>query len=173
MPILRRWILCALVFAVAAGACFGQDAEAIKFYKLEFVVKEVQGAKVLNSRAYSTIVSTGNAHNAIRAGSRIPFATSKPTPGQPFATTQYQQVDVGVNIDTSAVKEVENRLSLTVGVEVSSMAEDSATPLAPVIRQNKWTSTVVVSFRKPTVVFSSDDVTAKSQMQLEVTATPL
>ena len=44
---------------------------------------------------------------------------------------------------------------------------------APMIRQNRWTSNVVVPLKKPTVIFSSDDLTTKHQMQLELTATPI
>jgi hypothetical protein len=32
---------------------------------------------------------------------------------------------------------------------------------------------VIVPLKKPTVVFSSDDVASKRQMQLELTATPI
>jgi hypothetical protein len=43
----------------------------------------------------------------------------------------------------------------------------------PTIRQNRWVSTVAVPLKKPTVIFSSDDLTSKRQMQLELTATPI
>jgi hypothetical protein len=32
---------------------------------------------------------------------------------------------------------------------------------------------VIVPLKKPTVIFSSDDLTTKHQMQLELTATPI
>jgi len=41
------------------------------------------------------------------------------------------------------------------------------------VRQNKWGSIVLVALRKPTVIFSSDDLTSKHQVQLELTATPI
>jgi hypothetical protein len=43
----------------------------------------------------------------------------------------------------------------------------------PVTRQNQWRSAVVIPVKKPTVVFSSDDVSSKRQLQLELTATPV
>jgi hypothetical protein len=44
---------------------------------------------------------------------------------------------------------------------------------APVIRQNRWSSNVVVPLKKPTLIFASDDATSKRQMQLELTAAPV
>jgi hypothetical protein len=41
----------------------------------------------------------------------------------------------------------------------------------PVIRQNKWDSTVLIPIGKPTVVFSSDDLDDRGKLQVELTAT--
>jgi hypothetical protein len=59
-----------------------------------------------------------------------------------------------------------------VAAEVSSAAETPDAP-APVIRQVKWNSPVIVPLGKPTVIFSSDDPSSKRQMQLELTARPI
>jgi hypothetical protein len=59
-----------------------------------------------------------------------------------------------------------------VTAEVSSAAETTDAP-APVIRQVKWNSPVIVPLRKPTIIFSSDDPSSKRQMQLELTAIPI
>jgi hypothetical protein len=61
-------------------------------------------------------------------------------------------------------------LNLRVDTDISSVAQESN---PPVVRQNKWDSNVTVPLRKPVVVFSSDDLTSKHQMQLEITATPI
>lgn len=155
-----------MVLALAAGACLGDDAPE-KFYKLEFVVKEVDGAKVLNSRNYSMVVAAGNRHNAIRVGSQVKWTENFHNSIQNLAT------DIGVSIDAEAVKEIENRLTLFVTVDLSTVQGDSASGAAPVIRHNKWSSTVAVPFKKPTVVFASDALNTKSQMQFEITAVPL
>jgi hypothetical protein len=79
-----------------------------------------------------------------------------------------------VNIDCRSVVEMESDLSMSITADVSGALQEAATSTpAPVIRNNRWTSTVVIPVRKPTVVFSSDDATTKRQLQLEVTATPL
>jgi len=163
MFVYRRTIPAVLALAAAAGFCRGEDPAPAKFYKLDFVVKEVEGAKVLNSRAYSMIASDGNRDHSIRAGSKVPITTK----------AQYQLIDIGVNIDASAIKEIQNRFSFTLAAEISSIPADSASQSLPVIRQNKWNSVVLVPFKKPTVVFSSDNLDAKSQLQIEVTAAPI
>ena len=68
------WSARFVALILLAGSCSGQNPESPKFYKLDFVVKEVEGAKVLNARAYSMIVSTEKSTQAssISAGSNNP-----------------------------------------------------------------------------------------------------
>jgi hypothetical protein len=154
--------LLALLFT--AQICTAETQESPKFYKLEFVVKEVEGTKVLNARAYSATVATGNLGNcSIRAGSKVPI---------PAAGAQFTFENVGVNIDFRSVQEVGGDLSMNLSADVTTALQES-TNLPPIIRQNRWSSTVIVPLKKSTVVFSSDDATSKRQMQLELTATPI
>jgi len=167
----KRLTMFLMTLALGAGACFGEDAAALKFYKLDFVVKELDGGKVLNSRSYSAIVSTKPGTSChIRTNSRLLMPTSSDG-------TQFGAYDPGVNIDCGNVMDRQNDLSITVTAEVRSVSQDiSASSVAarqPVTRENKWDSTVVIPLKKPTVVFSSDDPTSKHQMQLELTATPI
>jgi hypothetical protein len=159
-----------LALALLAGSCFAEEASPAKFYKVEFVVKEVEGGKVLNARAYSAVTSTGAGRTcSIRTGSRVPIPTTNVGP------SQYTYFDLGVNIDCFAVKEAPGQLTLRVEADISSTLQEptTAAALPPVVRQNKWSSEVIVPLRKPTVIFSSDDVAGKRQMQLELTATPI
>ena len=167
----RRYLIALTALTLTAGACLAEDPAPpvpIKFYKFDFVIKEADGGKVLNSRAYSLLVSTSSTRNKgeVRAGSKIPYKSSS-------TDSQYQIVDVGVNIDVLDIKEIQDHLSFYTVVEVSPLPSNPPDPLRPPIRQNRWTSTVVVSLKKPTVLFSSDNVDSKSQMQVEVTATPI
>jgi hypothetical protein len=165
------------------GIGFSQDAtqgaakprEDVKVFRLDYVLKEVEGGKVINSRSYSTLLSTDTSGfppqaNVIRAGNKVPI----PTGGA--AGLQYQ--DVGVNIDSKFLKEMENQLVLGITAEVSSVVTDTTAGAgtvagAPLIRQSRWSASVVVPLKKPTTIFSSDDPTLKRQTQLEVTATPV
>ncbi len=151
---------------VGAGMCLAQEPEATKdqapkFYKLDFVVKDVEGGKTVVAHNYTLIVADGHrGASQIRAGSKVPV-------GGP---TTYQTIDIGTNIDCNAVTESHDELSFDLLAEVSSILQDGDTH--PVIRQNKWVSRVVVPLKKPTVVFASDDNTTKRVLELEVTATP-
>jgi hypothetical protein len=135
------------------------------------VVKEVEGGKVLNARTYSTTVAADArdpGSTSIRTGAKVPYQTAT---GDPKSISY---LDIGVNIDCRAIREVERALSLYVSADISSVPSDAAAPLlAPTIRQNRWSSLTIVPLKKPTLIFSSDDPTTKRQMQLELTATPI
>ena len=155
--------------AMAAGTCVAQSVEPTKFYKLEFVVKEVEGAKVVNSRSYFMtlpveVPGQPSQNGSIRTGSRLPTPTN---PGGGF-----NYIDVGVSIDCKNLREVQSDVSLYITADISSHSVEPNLP-APVIRQNRWSSMVLVPVKKPTVVYASDDTTSKRQMQLELTATPI
>jgi hypothetical protein len=144
-----------------------QPVPDAKVFRLDFVVKEIEGGRVINSRGYSTSISTGAQARAasVRTGSKVPLAVS---------TTQFQYQDVGVNIDAQGAREVQGHLSLNVSAEVSSVVTEApASEGAPVIRQARWGASVLVPLKKAAVIFSSDDPTMKRQTQLELTATPI
>jgi len=105
------------------GSAMAQSSDAgTKFYRLDFEVKEIDLGKVVSSRAYSTMVSTeaGRGHDggSIRAGTRIPINISSPDPKEP----NIQYMDVGVNIDCSAVRMTNGQLTMAVTAEVSTLA---------------------------------------------------
>ncbi|MGO4883365.1 MAG: hypothetical protein ACLP59_21485 [Bryobacteraceae bacterium] len=146
----------------AARAQNGIPAEQGKYYRLDFVVKELDGEKVTNSRHYLTTMAAGDHKATIRNGNKVPL--------QAGGTTGMTYIDVGVNIDCHGLKEADGSVTLLVVAEISN-ATSAVQP--PLIRQTKWDSDVIVPIGKPTVLFSSDDVASKGQMQLELTATPI
>jgi hypothetical protein len=163
---------------LASAGLLGQDAAPATpehFYRLNLTVEEINDAgKVENTRSYFETVVTGRvggAQGQIRTGSRIPIAT-----GAHDGATQFQYVDVGVNVDVRQVREIGEKLSFTLTAEVSSLAQEehavAGSPVGdPVIRQNKWDSSVLIPVGKPTLVFSADDLDSKGKMQVVVTAT--
>jgi len=181
---MKKFVFVVVVLAVAAApAClWAQEAaqtsiQAVKepehYYRLNFTLEEMNDAgKVANSRSYfATIVTGRGATQQIRTGSRIPIAT-----GTHDGSTQFQYVDVGVSVDVRQVKEVGDKLGFSLTAEVSSLAPQANATAGtvgndPVIRQNKWDSTVLIPIGKPTVVFSSDDLDDRGKLQVELTAT--
>lgn len=162
--------LLAAALCACTLTCMAQNAEVAKYYKLDFVVKEVDGTKVVNSRAYSMTVSTldkTSVPSSIRAGSKIPA----PSPGGDGKQLQF--FETGVNIDCRSVKDNGSLLTMIVNAEVSSALQESPASGYPVIRQYRWASPVVVTLNRPTVLFSSDDTATKHQLQLALTASAI
>jgi hypothetical protein len=174
-------IVAFLAMASTAGLAQTPEkgTETQKFYKLEFTIKEVEAGKVLNSRSYSVIaVHDARAKGvSIRAGTKIPVNVG---PANSGVGGNFSFFDIGVNIDCQVMAEVDGRLSLSVNGDISSMPTTAETTGQaaggasgpPTIRQNRWVSVVTIPLRKPTLVFASDDMVSKRQMQMEVTATP-
>ncbi|HEX4230676.1 MAG TPA: hypothetical protein VHZ07_18515 [Bryobacteraceae bacterium] len=171
---MRKMKSCGAVFlalAMLAGACLAQNAdksEPQKFYRLDFLVKELEAGKTINSRSYFMTVATGpKQESQIRTGSRVPFQSS---PGN------WQQLNVGTSFDCIRIQETPLGLSIFVSASVESLLEQPSSAgesQHPIIRENSWHSTVVLPLKKPTVIFSSDDPASKRQMQVELTATPI
>lgn len=158
MKIAPTWL--ALCLATAAAA---QDAG--KFYRLDFVVKELDDNKVVSTKNYSTLASTDEKTGAsIRAGTRVPY--------QSGGNTSY--IDIGVNIDCPKIVEIDGRLVVHVNAEISSVpAGDTPANNLPVVRQNRWRSVSIIPVAKATMLQSSDDLNSKRKLQLELTATPV
>jgi hypothetical protein len=153
---------------LTAGLCAAQGeegkpaAESAKYFHLEFVVKDLDNGRAVSARHYSAAIATGDHSCTIRSGNKVPI--------QAGGATGITYIDVGVSIDCRAPRQVEGGLTLGVTAEISSATTSSTQPM---IRQTKWNSNVIVPIGKPTVIFSSDDVATKGQMQLELTATPI
>lgn len=150
------------------GAKPAPSVEQQHFYHLDFVVKEVEAGRAINSRSYSMIITT-HGRASIRTGTKVPFNTST-APNN----AQYTQIDVGVNIDCYQAQEIAGQLALNVKADISSLADPSDgshSGVPPVIRRNTWDSGVIVPIKQPTTIFSSDDLGSKRKMQLELIAT--
>ncbi len=162
-----------LIGALIAGTCFAQAPkdEEEHFYRLDFVIRELDEAKVVNSRAYSMITSTGRSAtpDSIRTGNKVPYRTAF------GGEAKYEYQDVGVSIDCRGARELQNQLAIKITTEISSSAAPASPEngTLPLLRMNRWAADVLIPMRRPTLVFSSDDVASKRKMQLEVTATPI
>lgn len=143
-------------------------------YHLDFVVEDLNAeGKVVNSRSYSTAVSTVNRSTmSIRSGSRVPFATGPiPPGGKDLVNVQYQYEDVGANFDIRDTHEVSNQLAFDLTTSLSSVASALDPNLhAPVLREDKWQASVLIPIGKQTVVFGSDSVDSKGSTRVLVTA---
>src|SRR5579884_2140496 len=115
-----------LVLAIVGLGAWAQEAatqksapasaanEQEKFYRLTFVVRELENERVINSRGYFVIASTGSfERSSLRAGQDVPVGTSM----------QWHQFEAGISIDTTRLKEVGDRVALHIVTEVRSLIE--------------------------------------------------
>lgn len=158
-----------------------QSAPAEHFYHLDFVVEDLNAeGKVVNSRSYSTAVST-NSHStvSIRSGTKFPIITGSTSGGDAkeansAGNIQFQYLDLGASFDVRDAHEVSGQLALDLSAAVSSTGGSiDLGEKEPIIRQDKWQASVLVPIGKQNVVFSSDSVDSKGSMRVLVTATAI
>lgn len=151
----------------AAAQELGHDQR----FRLAFVVRETnEKGKVLNSREYvamsAAIPHRGNPETTIRTGTKMPIPTG---PG----SSQVTYVDLGINFDVNAFQVLSaSRVGMNIRAELSSVDPPSdQTKGQPVIRQNKWSGNEQMVLGERQVIFSSDDLTSKNKLQIELTVT--
>lgn len=139
------------------------EAKPQSVYRLEFVVRELDGGKAINSRSYSMSAQDGD-WGRLRVGSRVAYKN---------AENSFQYENVGINIDCR-VKELESRLLLSTTFEATSFASASDTmgaSVSPVRRQVNLSEQSLVTPGTPTVIGKLDDVVTNHRFEIEVTAT--
>jgi hypothetical protein len=164
------------------------EARSRDTYKLDYTVTELEDGRKLNTRTYSLMCETqprqlggggtlwGGAH--LRVGSRVPIATVGFAPGDkganPILNTQFQYIDVGMNIDANMFNTDDGGLTLASTVEMSSIAEPTSPTNGinnPLIRQLKASTNSLLTPGKPVVLSTADDVGSKRRFEVQVVAT--
>jgi hypothetical protein len=151
-------------------------AQTGPYLKLVYRTLQIaEDGKAVSSHSYSTIVvaNTGRASpSQIRSDDKIPIVTGRSSSGD----IQYQYQVVGTDIDTYGAKLSGNQLTVNLSVNLNEIAKSDVTaekPVAPVVRQLKWQSDVIVILGKPTIVFTSDSPSDTGKTELELTATEI
>lgn len=173
-------LLAALGFAVAAQqaqpappAPSGPPA-----YRLEYVIREYDGAKLLNQRRYQLLIAApdhGMARANIRVGKRVPVSTG---PNQ--FVYENAGVDLQCELRGPAVPgelRVSTTVTLTSLVAPASSASSAApspasSPSAPVLRNASTSADSLVTPNKPAMVASIDDVSTPHRYEIWLTAVP-
>ena len=174
----KQWWLAGLCMLALAGSAAAQQKEetatrALRAYKVEYALVELQDGRRLNTRNYSVLVEEEERGNyspaSIRVGTRVPITTANKD-GQP--TMQY--MDVGLNIDCRIKPRGTDRASVESTIELSNfISDDQMRSGNPVMRSNKSRVTAVVPLSKKTVVSSYDDINTNRSTVIEVTVTPI
>lgn len=178
-------MIVALVLVLALAApMMAQDTgkKAPETYKLSYVMTEQDNGKTVNQRAFSLVISEGS-RSSIRVGDRVPIATGtfgaadKSGKIDPSAvTTQFQYIDVGLNVDSSLHLR-DSKLELSTRLEISGVVGahpgDQSVSSNPILRQSRQDITTLVELGKPLVLASIDDLGSKRTTLMEVTVTKL
>lgn len=153
--------------AISAEQELGKDQS----FRLAFMVREMdEKGKVLNSREYvamsAAIPHHGDPVTTIRTGTKMPIPIG---PG----SSQVTYVDLGINFDVNTFQVLSaTRVVMNIRAELSSVDPPSdQTKGQPVIRQNKWSGNEQMVLGERQVIFSSDDLTSKNKLQIELTVT--
>lgn len=141
--------------------------KAVRPYRLDFSLDELQDGKKTNTRHYSINLTAGSG-DEIKIGTRVPVRTGP----KESMNAQFQYMDVGTNI-WAFLREVGDELQLEVKAEVSDLDKGPNTDLAPIVRQMKISGSTLLVTGKPILIGSMDDPNSTRQFQLEVTATKL
>jgi hypothetical protein len=143
-------------------------------YRLDFVVRELEDGKQVNSRSYSLSAKSGD-WGGLRVGSRVPVGSVE---RQEYKGPDYR--DVGINIDCQPHERDEGggvlldfrfESSSVVAPEKAKEQMGVSGPLPPIIRQVRFSGSSLVALGKPTVISTLDDVTSNRRYEVEVTAT--
>ncbi len=142
---------------------------AIPAYKLAFSIYELQDGKKINQREYNMVAQADNrGGNKLKIGSKIPIETG---------SDSYTYTDVGFELDCSAAETVNNKLAVSVEINISNFAipEQNVNPRTaggrPVLRFVTQRVRALLTPGKPQIITSMDDVNSTKRMQVEVTAT--
>jgi hypothetical protein len=149
----------------------GRDGNTENFFKLAFVMYELDDAKRTNQRDYMLIARTDNQSSSIRVATRVPVYTEE---------KKMTYVDAGLTIRCSVKEQIDRRVQLHCDIEVSSFvrpeqiaSSGNTVPAAPVLRTTRTDSWVLLTLGKPAILNTVDDINSAKRMQIEVTATRL
>lgn len=152
------------------------QAKAIKPYRLDFSLNEVEDGKTINTRHYSMNLTEGES-DEIKIGTRVPVTSGSVGEHNNLVTTQFQYLDVGTRI-AARLEPSGGEIKLHVNSDISNIdttaGDQRLGPVAaPIIRQIKIEGSTLLVVGKPILVGSVDDPNSKRQFQLEVTVTKL
>jgi hypothetical protein len=153
-----------------------EPAATNNFFKLAFVLYEVEDGKRTNQRDYMMIGRTDNQPSSIRVSTKVPITTQEKA-----GDKAYTYIDVGLRINCSMKEQEDRRLQFHCDIEISSFmrpeqianATGNAGLAAPFLRTTRTESWALLTPGKPSILNTVDDINSAKRMQIEVTATKL
>jgi len=144
----------------AKGTLQSSEKKDESFYRVDYVVSELDHGKRTNVRNFTLKVKDGE-RSSFHVGNQIPIAA---------AGGGFQYRDVGVRIDTWVKPTQDSGVSVSTRMEISSVAEP-ATTQAPITRSFSLEDNSLVEPGKPTLIGGIDDAASDRRYEVEVTVT--
>jgi hypothetical protein len=140
-------------------------------YRLVWTLDESEGGKAVGTQHFEMVVTTGG-RTTTKVGSKVPVLTgSYGKQGGDGLQSQFQYLDVGLNIDAS-LDDTGTGLRLRSKVEQSSVAAQPVTIAnvqEPVIRQSVMEGTALLTPGKPITLGSLDVPGSTHHLNISVT----
>ena len=143
-----------------------QDAkkpDALGFYRLDYVMYEVEDGQRTNERTFTINAATNRRQTGIRVGTRVPL---------PGGDKGVIYMDVGLRINAT-LEDTTDGLMLQSRVDLNSVVpsgDSTARANEPLLRGLEAESWNQLTLGKPILISVIDDVNSKKRFQIEVTA---
>ncbi len=151
-------------------------AHSPKPYRVTYTLTEMDGTKTIGVQHYAVIVVEGG-RTTLKNGSKVPVATGSYSGGNSASVqTQFTYLDVGINIDTTLVDEVDGMWRLKSKVEESSVAEKPVVISGvsePIVRQSVMEMSTSVTIGKPQLLGTLDFTGTTRRLEIEVMLEPV
>lgn len=150
----------------------------VHHFQMKFRVLELEDGKVINTRSYNMEITTDNkTASSIRTSVRLPYSPDSAQAVNAVTNvihTNFQYVEEYVKLDCLEASMRGNSLFVNINGDINTIgSEEKPNPYGPITQNRKISSNVLLPIGKPTIIFSSDDLSSKRVMQLEVTAVKL
>jgi len=154
------------------GRGMGQEADA-SFYRLDFVIREMDGEKPIDTRHYSLWVQSGVFQN-MTAGSEVPYpaAVFSTTGSGPTKSINYRSVGVSIEC-TISTKEGDDSPRLVLTLNISDALPPEKGTDSPAFRKVTLNARAMLNLGKSTMIGSVEDPGSRHRFLVDVTATKL
>ena len=144
-----------------------------KIYRLTFTFADSDNGKRVGIQHVSMIVAAGQ-RTTLKQGDKVPVATGTYGKGSDPLQTQFQYLDIGMNLDAT-LEDMPNGLQLKSKIEQSSLGQPStiAGVTEPVFRQAAIEGTSRLLPGKPLALGSIDETGTARHIDIEVVAEPI
>jgi hypothetical protein len=170
----------ALLFLLMIPAAAQEKPASTGVYRVEYRIRDGSDAAAKTGRRYTMLIENRN-KATFKLGERVPVATGAVQPGvggvgvSPVVNTQFNYIDVGVNIDAYLAEE-NGKITLNTSLDISTLVEHKQPPQSPIlpnptVAQIKIAEISAVPAGKPTLVASIDDPVTQRKFEVEVTVT--